>query len=199
MPKSGTIVLRCGGMAHVILLSQRDVHLLDGQHFFKGGWGYRRTLGLDFIRGLSKVPKINVPLLRCSGLAMLPQLQGLLVELETQRDLISFDYSYSFEDEPKYRRGGATSGFVVEGGTGSVDVRPAGYCDLTVMGVGPNGRGRIITVVDLRVRRDYQTLARGKLRVHRRKAAVGWFDQLDEAINFLKHHSAETIELIHAE
>jgi hypothetical protein len=126
-------------------------------------------------------------------------LQDLRVRLETQRDLISFDYSYSFEeDEPKYRRGGGMSGFIVAGGFGMIDVRPAGYCDLIISGVGPNGLGRDIAIIDMRVRREYDTLDRGKLRIHARKASVGWFDELDKLISFLSQQSAETVEVIHA-
>jgi hypothetical protein len=154
-------------------------------------------LGLDFVRGLSHAPPTGVPLLTHKRTTFQLQLQDLRVQLETQRDLISFNYSYSFQDEPKCRHGGAMSGFTVDGGIGSIDVRPAGYCDLTIMNVAPNGRGRIIAVMDLRVRREYDTLNKGKLRIYTRKATVGWFDELDKLISFLRQQSTDRVELIH--
>jgi hypothetical protein len=127
---------------------------------------------------------------------LLAQLGNLLVELETQKDLISSDYSYGFDDR-KGRFGGAESGFRVEGGYGGIDVRPAGYCDLTISDLGPNGRGRVFTIIDMRVRRQYQTLDRGMLRVYARKASVGWFDKLPALIEFLERQPDEKVEVLH--
>ncbi len=185
------------GATHTFSLSTRDVHLLDGRHFIAGGWGYRKLFGLDFIRGLKQPPAVGVPLVTHRRTVLHQQLRGLLVELETQRDLISFNYPYSFGDDQSSRHGGGEGGFRVEGGYGSIDTRPSGYCDLTISDVGPNGKGRVVTIIDMRVRRQFDTLDRGMLRVYRRKAEVAWFAELDKLIAFLELQSADAVEVLH--
>lgn len=196
MPRKGSIVVRAAGASYPLSLTSRDVYLLDGRHFFRDGWAYRKMFGLDFINGL-KSPPLDAPLVTHRRMLLLLQIRDLLVELETQKDLISFDYSYSFDDQRSRRCRGAESGFRVEGGFGFVDARPAGYCDLTISDVGPNGRGRVFAIIDMRVRRQYETLDRGMLRVHSRRADVGWFDKLPELIAFLERQSDETVEILH--
>jgi hypothetical protein len=183
------------GSSISIAPSRRDIHLLDGRHFFHDV-EYRKLFGLDFIKGLQSPPPLNVPLLTHGRVLLIIRLQSLLVELETQKDLIAFDYSYSFGDD-KRRCGGRTGGFRVEGGYASIDVRPAGYCDLVILDVGPNGRGREVAIIDMRVRRQIETLDRGTLKVHARKAAVGWFDELAKLIEFLERESSESVEILH--
>ena len=198
MARNGSILVRMSdGATHTFSLSTRDVHLLDGRYFFSDGWAYRKLFGLDFIRGLKQPPAVGVPLVTHRRTVLHQQLRGLLVELETQRDLISFNYSYSFGDDQSSRHGGGEGGFRVEGGYGSIDTRPSGYCDLTISDVGPNGKGRVVTIIDMRVRRQFDTLDRGMLRVYRRKAEVAWFAELDKLIAFLELQSADAVEILH--
>lgn len=198
MKRKGSIVIRAAGASYTLSLTSRDIHLLDGQYFISGGWAYRKMFGLDFIKGL-KSPLIGVPLVTHGRMVLLLQLRELLVELETQSDLISFDYSYSFDGQGKRRCSGAESGFRLEGGHGFISARPAGFCDLTISDVGPNGRGRNFAIIDMRVRRQYETLDRGTLRVHSRKAEVGWFGKLRELIEFLEDQTEDAVEVMHME
>jgi hypothetical protein len=197
MGRKGVILVRAGETVHSVALSTRDVHLLDGQYFFRDDCSYRTLFGLNFLSGL-KPPPLDTPLLSYNKYVFTIQMRQLLEELDTQRDLISFDYSYAFGDEKGSRHGARQSGFRVEGGFGSISVRPAGYCDLTVMDVGPNGTGRVHTIVDMRVKRQYPTLDRGVLRIYTRKADVGWFGELDKLILFLEQQSAKTVEILHS-
>jgi hypothetical protein len=114
--------------------------------------------------------------------------------LETQRDLISFDYSYKFDEVPG---GGMQGGFRVRGYGGTISVRPPGYCDLILLDVGPNGRGRVIEMIDMRVLKQIQTDDKGILRVHRRKAEVGWFTELEKLLQFLRKASGDKVEVLH--
>lgn len=164
MARKGSIVVRAAETSFPLSLTSRDIHLLDGRHFFRDGWEYRKLFGLDFFRGL-KNPPLGVPLVTHDRKLLLIKLRDLLVEFETQKDLISSDYSYGFDDR-KGRFGGAESGFRVEGGYGYIEARPAGYCTLTISDVGPNGRGRVFAIIDMRVRRQYETLDRGMLKVY---------------------------------
>ena len=110
MAKRGLIVVRAGNAEHAMALSSRDVYLLDGQYFFKNGWQYRKLLGLNFFRGL-KSPSLDVPLVTHKQFLFLNDLQTLLDQFETQRDLITLDYSCGFESEKHRSHGGAESGF----------------------------------------------------------------------------------------
>jgi hypothetical protein len=196
MAKRGLIVVRAGNAEHAMALSSRDVYLLDGQYFFKNGWQYRKLLGLNFFRGL-KSPPLDVPLVTHEQFLFLNDLQTLLDQFETQRDLITLDYSCGFESEKHRSHGGAESGFRVQGGFGAIDLRPAGYCDLTVSDVAPNGQGRVIEIIDMRVRRKFETLEKGMLKVYTKKATVGWFDELAKVISFLEANPVEEVEILH--
>ncbi len=196
MRQQGVILVRAGDAVHPLTLSSRDVYLLDGRYFFPDS-PYRSLFRLDFLKGM-KAPPLDTPLVSHSKFVFTQDMRDLLVAFETQRDLISFDYSYGFEDEKGIRHSGAQSGFRVEGGYGYIDCRPAGYCLLTVSDVGPNGKGRHHTIIDMRVKRQFPTLDKGMLRVYTRKADVRWFDELGKLISFLEHQSAETIEISHS-
>jgi hypothetical protein len=116
MARKDLILVRAvDGPTHSLSLSNRDIHLLDGKYFFSDGWSYRKLFGLDFIRGLKAPPALDVPIVTHRRLGLLLQMRDLLVEFETQKDLLSFDYSYSFDDQKSRRYGGAQSGFRIEG------------------------------------------------------------------------------------
>ena len=195
MARKGSILVQAGGASHALSLSSRDIHLLDGQYFFRDGWTYRKLFRLDFFRGL-KAPPLDVPLVTHDRRFLLRQLGNLLCELETQKDLLSSDYTYSFGDR-EGRFSGGEAGFRVEGGYGYIDARPAGNCTLKISGEGPNGRGRDFAIIDMRVLRKHETSDRGTLSVHARKASVGWFDKLPALIEFLQQQPDETVEIRH--
>jgi len=193
----GVVVLRCGDSDHEMPLSHRDVHLLDGRYFFPGGgWAYRQALGLDFIAGLG-TPAVGVPLVKHPRGTLALLFRSLLATLEDQKDLLSYSYSYGFTTEPGRRHGGGQSGFRINGYSGSISVRPSGYCDLALSEVAPNGRGRIVEIIDMRVKKHLQTESEGSLVVHRRKAVVGWFELLPKALDFLERCSHVDVEVIH--
>ncbi len=192
----GTAVFRCGSLEHQMTLSSRDVHLLDGKYFFEDGWTYRQLLGLDFIRGLSMPPK-GVTLAAHGRIHLKLAFESLLVKLETQRDLITHSYSYVLSSQKKVTHGGATSGIRIRGLSACIDTRPAGYCDLTLMEVGPNGRGRVVEIIDMRVRQEIETDNQGTLKIRRRKAEVGWFTELPKLLQFLNSATDRQVEVRH--
>lgn len=197
MKRQGVILVRAGDAVHPITLSSRDVHLLDGKYFFRNDRSYRKLFGLNFLKGM-KSPPLDVPLVSHHIFDLTLGMRQLLQEFEAQRDLISCDYSYAFGDMKGSRQGGAQSGFRLDGGFGFISVLPAGYCDLTVSDIGPDGRGRVHTIIDMRVKRQYPTLDRGMLQVYAKKAAVGWFDELGKLISFLEQQSAKTVDILHS-
>lgn len=190
--------LWAGAAEYAVALSSRDIYLLDGKYFFQDGWHYRKLLGLDFIRGL-KTPPRDVPLVSHEKFFLLMDLRKLLDQFETQRDVITCDCSCGFSTETHRSYGGAMSGFRVRGGSGCIDLQPAGYCELTVRDMAPNGKGRVIEIVDMRVSREYETLDRGTLKVYAKKATVGWFEELAKLIDFLDKTPAENVEILHRE
>jgi hypothetical protein len=92
----------------------------------------------------------------------------------------------------------ANPGFACGGGFGAIWLAPAGYYDVTVDDVGPSGIGRVVEIVDMRVRREYETLDKGMLRVCAKKTAVGWFDELEKLIDFLDASQAARIRRVKA-
>ncbi len=190
------ICFKCGSQECEINLTTRDIHLLDDSYFLENPRGYyRRFFALDFIRGLPNTyPPVNEPAALFEVYELLDALERLLVDFETCKDLISWNYSYQFADSKE--RGGGTTGFSINGKVGSISVRPPGYCTATIIDVGPNGRGRLAEIIDMRVKKQLMT-DRGLLKIYRRRAQVSWFDELPKLINFLEEHSEETVEIIH--
>jgi hypothetical protein len=195
---TGAVLFRCGGQQRRLALSARDVHLLDGEYFLRGGGTARALLGLDFVAGLGPPPTGQV-LCTHQRIALAGHLQSLLEALRDQADLLCYSYSYRFASGPAAGRsgGGGTSGFAVDGFSGHIDVRPSGYCYVTLLEVAPTGRARVVQVIDLRGRRELQTDDWGKVTVSRRKAEVGWFDALPPVIAWLKQQRAPSVDVLH--
>lgn len=193
----GRVVLRCGQAEHQLVLSTRDIHLLDGRYFAPlGASMYRPLFGLDFVEGLG-APPLNQVLKTHRRSAFLSLLEGLLVALNDQKDLFSFHYQYRFTGQGGSEGGGGTSGFRVRGLFGFVSVEPSGYCDLTLLELAPTGRGRVVEIVDMRTRKELDTDDWGVLKISRRAAPVSWYDQLPSAIGWLKGQDARDVEVLH--
>jgi hypothetical protein len=77
-------------------------------------------------------------------------------------------------------------------------VEPSGYCHVTLSEVAPTGRGRLVEIIDMRVRKELATDNWGLLTVARRKADVGWFQELPRVISWLKTQQAKDVEVLHA-
>jgi hypothetical protein len=190
------VIYRCGDIEHRIRPSHRDVHLLDGRFFLAKNADYRSLFGMDFISGLGAPPEQRV-LHTFSRRQLKGLLSALLASLEDQRDLIIYDYSYSFSSMPHGSKRGAQSGFSINKLFGLISVRPAGYCDLTLSDSAPTGRGRIVQIIDLRVRKRIMTDDWGELRIYRRKADVSWFDLLPHAIAWCDAQTDSNIDVLH--
>lgn len=197
----GSSLFKCGGSQHEIVLTHRDIHLLDGKYFFGAvnpGWHYKKLFGVDFIAGMG-VPPTGECLRTFERWKLIEDLKALLVGLRTQEDLISYSYQYMFTSPKdvhhKGMHGGAMAGVHVRGYSGIISVRPSGYCDLVLFQTGPNGMGRIVEIIDMRVRQQIETEDQGILKIRRRRADVGWFEELPKLINFLESSNSDTVEL----
>jgi hypothetical protein len=196
--RAAAIVVRCGGAEHVVTITARDIHLVDELHFFgNDGPMYRNMLGLDFIAGLpGTYPAVGVPIRRQRRTHMLRLARQLLSTLEDQRDLVTYDYQVKLEGAFRPMIGHGFSGLRVEGGVASVCLRPRGYCTLTIMGVAPTGRGRVHSIIDLRITREVATES-GMLKIVRRRAPVRWFDELPKLMAFLEAQTHDHVEIVH--
>lgn len=191
------VVLRCGEREHVLHLSNRDIHLLDGRFFAppQSARG-RGFLGLDFVAGLELPPR-NKVLITHSRKTLLSEVRALLSGFEDHRDRLGYSYRYRFSLRPGGGGGGSTSGFRVRRLFGFVSVQPAGYCDLTLSESGPTGVGRVVEIVDMRHRGEVETDDWGTLSVSRRAANVGWLTVLPSAIEWLEEQPDRHVEIMH--
>lgn len=188
-----SVVFRGGGDERRIVLSARDVRLLDGPRFVAEHGHFRDVFALDFVRGL-RVPPEGQVLVTHAREALVARLSQLLEALERQRELVSYSYGFRFSEKPAFSGGGRVSGFKVRGLHGSVSVRPAGYCDVELR----DGGFDIVELIDLRIVRCLQTDDWGALTVTRRKADVGWFAQLPAVIDWLRVEPGPDIQVLHA-
>jgi hypothetical protein len=173
------------------------VHLLDGEYFFARSVSYRPLFGLAFVAGLG-APPLGEVLVTHRRFVLASQLENLAQALEDQRDLISWSYSFRFSEKPDSGGGGSVSGFQVHGLHGFITVQPSGYCHVTLSEVAPTGRGRLVEIIDMRVRKELATDNWGLLTIARRKADVGWFQELPRVIAWLKAQQAKDVEVLHA-
>ena len=191
----GRVLFRCDGFEHTMALSARDVHLLDGEYFQQKG-SFRALFGLDFVKGLGAPPTGEV-LVTHEREVLEQQLQDLLRALNDQRDLIGYSYVYRFGGNPERSGGGAVAGFKVQGRLGFVSVRPSGYCYVRLSELTPDGRSRVVETIDLRVMRKLQTDDWGLLTVARRRADVGWFDELPPLLDWLQRQRGGHVQVLH--
>ena len=110
---------------------------------------------------------------------------------------MSYSYEFRFSGNRERSGGGGLSGFRVRGLFGSIDTRPAGYCTVKLSDTAPTGRGRLVEVIDMRVRKSMETDDWGTLSIRRRAAPVGWFDQLPRLLDWLRGQAAPEVEILH--
>ena len=191
------VVFRCGNHECALPLSTRDTRLLDGEYFFPRSNSYRARFGLGFVAGLG-APPLGKVLATHRRFVLTSHIESLARALEDQRDLISWSYSFRFSEKADRSGGGSVSGFQVHGLNGFITVEPSGYCNVTLSEVAPTGRGRVVEIIDMRVRKELPTDNWGLLTIARRKAKAGWFQELPRVIGWLKAQETKDVEVLHA-
>jgi hypothetical protein len=191
------VQVRCGGESIYLPLRSRDFHIFDNHHYWRAGWAYRKMFGMDFIRGLETAPRESIVLLSHKKSELKSLVDSLRVELDEQGDLLFWDYSYEFGREPGRRNGGAESGFQVRGLYGFITVRPAGYCDVR-LSASRDGRCLFAELIDMRVVGRIETDNWGYLKVHRRRAELGWAQEIPRLLSFLETCPDLPVEIIHS-
>lgn len=179
----------------LVAIGERSWHILDEDLFFKKGWLVREAFGLDFVAGLFRKPADGI-LKTISANKLLLYCKDLWFYLTRDKDLLSYAYSYEFEQEKGVRDGGAQSGFQVRGLYGFIDVRPAGYCTLKLSQASPSGQGRTVEILDLRVIKQIQTDDWGYLKVRRRKMDIDWYREMPRILEFCEQNKNGTIKVV---
>lgn len=62
--------------------------------------------------------------------------------------------------------------------------------------IAPSGKGRVMQIIDMRVRKQYQTDDLGNLKMHRRKGKFEIKDRMSELLEFLTNNEDEIIEIV---
>jgi hypothetical protein len=192
-----SVVLRAGDREHDLVLSERDIGLLDGRFFAPVDAALARPLLGLTSAGFLKPQPLGEVLVRHKRAVLLSSLESLLAGFEDCCELLSYSYGYRFSGRAEASGGGGVSGFRVGGLCGFIDTRPSGYCDLTLSDVAPTGRGRVVEIIDMRVRMQIPTDDWGVLKLSRRRADVGWCTQLPAAIDWLRRDSNPDVEILH--
>lgn len=181
------------GAEYRLDIPHRDWMILYGPlAFISGGINFVQNLGvMENYTVAGGIPKNSFATRRRSDLiAATSILQSTINEYE---DLLSFDYTYSFEADGNSRGGGGSSGFHIRGYGGFIDTRPKGFCTVELSETAPTGRGRIVEIIDVRNRRSIETENRGLLKIHRRKAELHWQLILPGLLNFLDSHKCKEL------
>jgi hypothetical protein len=177
-----------------VKIGERSWHVLDHEYFFNQGILLRQVFGMDFIKDLGKSPpdgKLKtVTVFEFKGVC-----ETIWTYLLSHEDLLPYSYNYEFEKEKGRKGGGGTSGFRVRGYYGAIDVRPAGYCTLTLSEDAPHGTSRIVEIIDIRNKKKIETDDWGYLKIHRRKMEIDWYREIPRILDFLENTKSKNIEI----
>jgi hypothetical protein len=134
--------------------------------------------------------KPRMPLLRAA--------QELLAAWEADRELLQYDYQYSFSSNPKQRNTGGM-GITFEGRTGIIDARRPGQIFIRLViqaNLDQQFEGNQEALLDLRKCEPLET-PMGTLKLHRRRNNLDWEPKLTRVVEFLSSLSADTVRIRH--
>ncbi|WP_034619857.1 hypothetical protein [Chitinibacter tainanensis] len=158
---------------------------------------FRSTLGINYAKGLEKIPEDRV-LVRDTADMMLLKLQGVVQYLDTYRDILVWKYLYEFSAQSGENEGGQ-SGFKIDGLSAYITTRPTGYCTLHLSEVAPNGMGRAVQVIDMRLKKEIQTDTLGVLKIRRRKFNNMLFPFVEQLTAYLARQGKAEVAVMLAE
>jgi len=176
----------------LVSIDERSWHVLDHPYFFRQGSLLRKAFGTDY-KPFKKKPKDN--LLNSMPTSVFDlYCKSAYPDLLRDQDILPYAYSYEFERDKGKKHGGAQAGFKVRELSGFIDVRPAGYCTLKLSNVAPNGIGRVVEIIDMRISREIDTNW-GHLKIHRRAMKVDWYRELPRILKFCEQNKEGNLEV----
>ncbi|MGH7134565.1 MAG: hypothetical protein ACREHD_02430, partial [Pirellulales bacterium] len=111
--------------------------------------------------------------------------------LVRDRDLLCFDYSYTLPGT-KARLKGVGRGLCIRAFGGEITAQPRGYCTLELKETAPNGRLRLVELIDVRNREHYETDG-GPIRIHKRPVDFDLPDRISKLVDFLKENRCDEV------
>jgi hypothetical protein len=128
---------------------------------------------------------------------LLRDAEQLAQAIETDRELPQYDYQFGFSSIPQ-QKNSAAMGVGTVGGKGAViSAKHPGQLYLELWEKGPDGKGRIVEVKDLRADPPVVTDELGTIKVYRRKNKVDWIPKLSQLIQFLRENHSDTVRIRH--
>jgi hypothetical protein len=188
------LILRDGNAEHTLRIGSRDLGLLLGRGFDAGSLFLQAFGVYECYTVAGGIPKGAQVTRRGNGLRQAAS--ALHLAVESDLDLLRWNYTYSFGDE-KSRHAGGYSGFRIRGRFGHIETRPRGYCYVELTDYG-SAQPRVAECIDMRVVRRIATDESGLLKVHRRMAKTQWLERLPPLITFLsaREHAGIVIEVV---
>jgi hypothetical protein len=189
---TSALILNDGDASHRMLITHRDWGLLWGP-FFAEGPMFSTAFGIyDNFTVAHGIPKGSYVIR--SGRKLFGAARGLLAAIERDADLLRFDYSYSFDDEPIQHNGGQS--VRLRGRGGILSTRPKGYCSIKLLN--SNGKGpRIAELIDLRIVGELTLDNSSVVKIHRRSKDVLWAETLPPLLEFLRPRIGKELTVEH--
>ncbi len=192
MPQSA-IIVRDGEDNHRLLTTDRDTGLLFGP-FFKEGVCFLNAFGVfdnfTVAGGISKGSRATR-----RGRVLHNAASALLAGINRDADLLCYDYSYGFANDPVRHGGGQT--ISIRGRSGIISTRPKGFCTIELFDSNNEGGPRIAEFIDLRIVGSVETDTSGAVKVYRRKAEMHWLETLPPLLEFLHPRLARELVVEH--
>jgi hypothetical protein len=186
-----------GDKRFALELTHRDTGILMGPEWLmKEGRVFVQMIGVyDHYTVAGGIPQGSKSVK--SRIVVKATTEALITKLKYDEDLLSWDYSYADPSNPQSNFGGSTSGYSYLGYSARIDVRPKGFCTLSLMEAGLSGRGRTVGLLDVRNKQAIALDSGGKLKIRRRKAELAMLPGLQSLREFLDNRESKQVVIYH--
>lgn len=193
------MTFRAGGLEHCMDYSSRALRILGDDHFQEGG-DFQEAVGL--FENRTVLDGRNTDAWSSKSVATLHKAtKRLLKAILRDQDLLSYNYLYSFPEEPspngKVPLHGGGMGISIDGESGLLWAKLPGSLYILFSKLNKSGQAESYAKIDLRTVSLIQTDSRGLLKVHRRKCEFELPGCLTALSQFLGEVRSSKIEIRH--
>jgi len=194
------MTFRAGGREHHMEYSSRSLLIMGNHpHLCRGG-EFSMAVGLHenytVLNGMD-----TQAWCRKSVAAVRKAAARFLKEVERELELLSYDYLYSFPDQPQANgkvptQGGGMS-IAIDGHWGLLSAKHPGSLAILFHEQNEAGYCELSEIIDLRPLKSIQTDTQGLLKVHRRKNPCEWPEHLHALLAFLAGVEPSKVDIRH--
>ncbi len=178
----------------IVSLDATCWHVLDHPHFFSQGVLLRKAFGMNFAAGFFRKPNDGV-LAKMPAARFEMHCASVWPLLKRDQDLLSYSYTCEYVSSTGKKQDAERTGFTVRGLRPGLNRKPKGYYTLKLMEITPEGKGRVVQIIDLRTCGHIHTDDGGFLKLKRRAMKVAWYHEMPRILKFCEQNKTGNIEV----